>query len=415
MNIKSSSNNQHNNIEFLHHLTTDPEFLLRLTLTHDWDRAATFCQGIVDHVGGIDSDNDDTIFNETSQLATQQLCACDPYGNSVLQAACYYRPPAFVVSSILQAAGACHCQASLLAHCAHVDQSTALQVACATGADIRVLELLLQCCGSKGSTTGSPPHSRKVNRTRRFKERYQNTTSAHPTTLTMLAGSDQQGSTPVSELVVQYTLERRGPFHARRSRPLDAITHLEQELQDSPIFRVFWNKLRLLLRSAAKGSSSATTTNQQHQDGDRDEEAWLMHYGAACLAATCPPVVWHLLSLLPHSETNDAARQQQQLVLAALQPPAPTHPILQRQLYHGITHYLLPTNATTHTHATTQYLMTALESGHAWPLVSYLVEQTSTTIPASSFVHAALYSTRGLDTVYGLLRRNPQALSQVRR
>lgn len=385
--------------EFHRYLETDPEYLLRTALTHDWDAAAAFCERILMLTTTTKEEDDQQDGDDTSptvHLCRRQLQACDQYGNSVLQAACYYRPPLFCIERILEAAFACGCRSRLLRHTA-VDQSTALQVACATGADGKILELLLSSEGDD-----------------------------------CLGWRDQQGSTPVSELVVQYTLERQGPFHVRRSRPLEDVMDVEIEREESPIFRVFWAKLELLLRVAYRV-----------HDDDK-EDGFTMLAGAAAVASTCPPVLTSLLLRHHFNSTTTTAgvtdyTMGRLLLVAVERQPAPDHAVLQRQLYtfvsrlvderlrqasHGSCSTATTTEQTDHLVVTT-----AIRRGQAWPLVDLLVSSHSNSLLVAStaewplFLQAATAASstadkannnNTLDTIYGLLRRLPQqALSAV--
>jgi hypothetical protein len=219
----------------------DHEYLLRCALTHDWDAMIQFCELLastgtavavqeeeveedkVEQQHSHLSHRHSTAFSSSKhrqelQLQLQlQLHACDHYGNSVLQLACYHRPPVSAIRSLLfRAVATPHARQALVRHRA-ADGSTALQVACATGASIEVIGTLVSLAAD-------------------------------------LTGEyDRQGSSPITELTVQYLLERLTPGHRRVSRPLDAIATVEAELVVTTkpfaavLFRTFWTKLSLLL------------------------------------------------------------------------------------------------------------------------------------------------------------------------
>jgi hypothetical protein len=214
---------------------SDHEYLLRCALTHDWDAMIQFCEWLASIGTAVavqeeeeeeEEDKDEQHRNhphrhtassskEHKQLQ-RQLHARDHYGNSVLQLACYHRPPVSAIRSLLfRAVATRHERQALVRHRA-ADGSTALQVACATGASIEVIGILVSLAAD-------------------------------------LTGEyDMRGSSPISELTVQYSLERLTPSHRRTSRPLDAIVTVDAELVDSKevaavLFRTFWTKLCLLL------------------------------------------------------------------------------------------------------------------------------------------------------------------------
>ena len=218
-------------------LAKDSGFLLRCALTHNWNSLIDVCCIIQE------------TFTTCKRLrgihllrgakARRLLAASDEWGNNVLQAACYHRPPVRVVEAVLNAMEACrqyynkhdddddHESSSInkddsrqpstmpFLHLKRArDGSTALQVACACGASVDVIRTLLEA-----------PH-----------------------VASLVAVSDTTGSTALSDLVVQYILERKSPQH-RGSLPLNEI-HLIEEATSSPIFETFWTKVELLLRAA---------------------------------------------------------------------------------------------------------------------------------------------------------------------
>ena len=101
--------------------------------------------------------------------------------------------------------------------------------------------------------------------------------------------TDQQGSTPLSELVVQYTLESKhggGRSNPQRNAiPLEQIVDIPQECQRSTLFRDFWSKVELLVLGEVT-TTNATTQN----DGNHS----ILH-GAAAMAQTCPAILTDLL------------------------------------------------------------------------------------------------------------------------
>ena len=162
----------------------DREFLLRSALTHNWGSLLDFCAQIgmflVD-TGSAGSPQRASLTRSTSEdveasrisLVRKQLEACDQWGNNVLHAACFYRPPVNVVRSLLQLAHRYDCPLHLGRA---LDGSTPLQVACACGASLEVVQLILH-----------PPNL--------------------PSGSLAVQLSDQLGATPLSELVIYYTLK----------------------------------------------------------------------------------------------------------------------------------------------------------------------------------------------------------------
>jgi hypothetical protein len=215
---------------------SDHEYLLRCALTHDWDAMIQFSEWLATSTAVAVQEEEEEEEEEDEQhpyrhrhrhtgtassskqhkQLQRQLHARDHYGNSVLQLACYHRPPVSAIRSLLfRAVATRHERQALVRHRA-ADGSTALQVACATGASIEVIGILVSLAAD-------------------------------------LTGEyDMRGSSPISELTVQYSLERLTPGHRRTSRPLDAIATVDAELVetkevDAILFRTFWTKLCLLL------------------------------------------------------------------------------------------------------------------------------------------------------------------------
>jgi hypothetical protein len=264
---------------FLHNLETDREYLLRCALTHDWEPVVHFCNFMEEYAGA-------NPYSTSRRLCSSQLLACDQYGNSVLQACCYYRPPVLAIRAILRASQKLSCHGDLLHH-RSLDQSTALQVACATGSSVVVIEALL-------GTTTTPTASNRNNKNPLNPASTSSTSTTcssqgnrilHPGMLVF--AYDQQGATPLSDLVVQYTLERKGPLHVTHSKALEDINDVETERITSPIFDQFWSKVELLV-NAAWAALSFTSTLQLSCCSS-------VLCRAAAMAGTCPALLTDLL------------------------------------------------------------------------------------------------------------------------
>jgi hypothetical protein len=177
---------------------------------HAWDAITLFCEFL-------------SVHQVDNPQARRALRACDQYGNSVLMAACYFRPPERAIRSILDAAHSFRCTEDLVHHKA-LDDSTALQVACATGASVGVIEMLLTSCSTSGR---------------------------------LVSHADKQGSTPLSDLVVQYTLECKAPAHMRdNAKTIENIQNVDSE--SSPLFRTFFSKVNLLIHHSWKARDAET-------------------------------------------------------------------------------------------------------------------------------------------------------------
>lgn len=277
-------------------LTTDREYLLRCSLTQEWDQVVQYCAFLEEHAGANPYHH-----QAARKLCSGQLLACDQYGNSVLQAVCYYQPPVAAVRAILRAAQTLSCRAHLVHH-RSLDRSTALQVACATGASVAVIEELLLVVPFPPPPPSPPMRSSTCSSSR--SNRVAKTSALHPGILVTTA--DQQGATPLSDLVIQYTRERKGPF----SNELDTIGDVVRECATSPIFQTFWSKVELLITSA--WAASAVCPDDESSSSSSSSmvlpppfyHCSLLH-GAAAIASTCPPL---LTDLLVHCFPNHHCR-----------------------------------------------------------------------------------------------------------
>lgn len=194
----------------------DRSFLRRCCETYNWDMAINFCEDTLHPILTNQENSEDcgasvanytlsdglhhTEYDESVsfqnchakrqyQAAIDQLTSRDEWGNTPLHAACYNKPPLRVVTSILL----CASLASLNVHLVLTkDGSTPLNIACGTGASTDVLRVLL-----------TPP--------RPLQDGGLAVTIA-----------DTTGSTPLTELITFYNLQRRGPWF-QQALPLHKV------------------------------------------------------------------------------------------------------------------------------------------------------------------------------------------------
>jgi ankyrin repeat protein len=246
-------------------LKNDREFLLRCALTHNWDVLIGFCSLLIEIFTCSVPDRYQEDHNADVFAATRQLAACDQYHNTALHAACYNKPPLRVVTSILNAASMMPGQATQLHLAKARDGSTALQVACACGASKKVIRALLNPPG--GLVSGGR----------------------------LVAAADQQGATPLSELVMHYSLERKCHQH-RTSLPLDEVNLVDDD--PSPLFDTFWAKVEMLIRAAWSVDQSdilPSTEGHFQLNNLRSSTFVSVVHGTANLAESCPPILSALI------------------------------------------------------------------------------------------------------------------------
>jgi hypothetical protein len=221
-------------------LEKDTRFLCRCALTYNWDALIRFCSLLASSKTGV-------------VVARHHLEGSDQWGNTTLHAACYNRPPVQVVASILNLAAAVASCAEkesdsirMMIHLKRArDGSTPLQVACACGASVQVIRALLEA----------------------------------PYGGTVVAAADNMGATPLSDLVVQYELERKSTQHVRGSLPLSEVGTI---VGAAPVFTAFWTKVELLLQKAWSGSGGYIS---------------ILH-GTAHVAESCPQILIDLICRL---------------------------------------------------------------------------------------------------------------------
>ena len=263
-------------------IVDDPGFLLRCALTYNWDVLISFCGVLLEILTSSVADSHQEFHLQRVKAAIQQLLSRDQWGNTALHAACYNSSPIQVITSLLDCASAANPPLQL-----HLlqsrDESTPLIIACATGASIEILQLLLE-----------PPQNGLISGG------------------TMVDIPDVRGSTPLAELVHHYELQRKSPWHARTTLPLDQVRlgtndDLSNANHTNPLLDSFWNKTELLIRSAWCATTTAvdedaiTDRNSPKADNDitkhfREASSWIsIVHGAAFLADSCPPVVTKLI------------------------------------------------------------------------------------------------------------------------
>lgn len=190
----------------------------------------------------------------------------DEHGNTALIAACFHRPPVRAIRAMLHAASASPGKPMQIHLDRAGDGSTALQVACACGASLKVVKSLLEA--PSGLVDGG----------------------------TLVSCSDFQGSTPLSDLVVQYTLECKSPQH-RSSLPLEQVHLVDVEV--SPLFDAFWCKVDSLIRAAWLANefthSEAGNTAISSAKSWRGSSFISMVHGAAYVAESCPETLIDLI------------------------------------------------------------------------------------------------------------------------
>jgi hypothetical protein len=246
-------------------LKSDREFLLRCALTYNWDILIGFCSLLVETFTISVPDRYQQAQKSVVVAAERQITACDEHHNTVLHAVCYNKPPLRVVTSILNAASLVPGHAIQLHLSKARDGSTALQVACACGASKKVIRALLNPPGALLSGGR------------------------------LVTTADHQGATPLSELVVHYSLERKCHQH-RTSLPLDEVNLVGDE--PSPLFDTFWSKVEMLVRAAWSVDQTDTLPSKGGAlplSDLRDSSFVSVVHGAAHVAESCPPILSALI------------------------------------------------------------------------------------------------------------------------
>lgn len=197
-------------------LEVDKEFLLRCSLTYNWDTLIDFCDFLLEILTGA-VHNLNGYQRNLVMAAKDQLTRRDEWGNTALHAACYNNPPLPVVTSILNCTNAANLREYHLILTR--DNSTPLNIACATGASTDVIRVLL-----------NPP------------SRMNDGGIA-------VCIPDSQGSTPLVELTINYELQRKSPVYNRSALPLEQVYSVDDSIIE-PLLKSYWIKVEMLIRSA---------------------------------------------------------------------------------------------------------------------------------------------------------------------
>lgn len=315
--------------------------------------------------------------------ACQQLSAKDEFDNNSLHTACYNQPPSRAVEALLEAATA----ADLALHRQRArDGSTSLQTACACGADIAVIRILVEAPGGAD----------------------------------LVVTEDHQGATPLTELTVEYTLQAK----AHRRAPLLENVNLLDD-QRSPVFDRFWSKVELLLQAAASREDLVTPWR-------RDQATLSIVHTCASIASAVPPLLSELVCrCYPHMISFGGRHDCLPMHLAvAGQWGSESLPgLTRRTCMIQILLQVYPMSVTRpmlHTHRS--LLCQALVSGLPWWIsesapgpVQLLYERaphlltvpdTVTQLPLFCLAAKAAmdHEARQVDTIFNILKRYPQAL-----
>jgi len=220
--------------------------------------------------------------------ARQALLSVDAEGHTPLHCACQGDPPVRAVMVLLTAASVAaaasggdtthrinhneqpedddHQPIQLHLLCAH-DGSTALQTACACGASLAVLEVLLN------PPAGLLPGAGLVH------------------------AVDRQGHSPLTELVVHYTLEQKRSPRFFNILPLEQIQLVDDETV-SHEFDLFWCKVEALIRAAwlahPIGSHPLGDSVDRRNHASSPSFISILH-GAAHVACSIPAVLADLI------------------------------------------------------------------------------------------------------------------------
>jgi hypothetical protein len=314
-------------------VTEDKEFLLRCANTYNWETLIDFCRVLLDVLTSspssslISSDqNDDEIHDEDGpqpndtlgishharscchqqermllrKAAKEQLTRTDQWGNNCLHASCYNTSPLEVVASILRCAAAASVQ---LHKTVSRDLSTPLSIACATGATVDVIRALLHPSWAICRNGGSDELSGRLE---------------DGGGVVFMA--DDQGCTPLSELTINYELQRKAPWHLRTAKPLEEVQWIFGDHGDHPttvphthgttstvstphysdehrpLFECFWIKVEMLLRAAWAAGDVGLALEGANSSPSRRPRPWIsLLHGAAYAGGTCPEVLTSLI------------------------------------------------------------------------------------------------------------------------
>jgi hypothetical protein len=286
--------------------------LLRCAATYHWDQLLHFLTVVEEIVASSIRDRDRIAQEQRIQAVYRQVTSTDQWGNTVLHEACYKSPPVRVIQALLTVCAQVSLPLSLfnregkeeprqvsLTHFLTQDWSTPLMVACGTGADLDILQLLLSAAQQEGGVDDS-------------------------TTSCLVTVPDRRGCTPLSELVIHYELQRKSTLnrYSLQAMPLDEIgvgdigQDHDGDSTNNELLSTFWAKTEALIRAAwvAQVNSTASTKKRSHcggrhveKDINTDDDAfqhllrqssWIsLVHGAALggIADSCPTVLTKLI------------------------------------------------------------------------------------------------------------------------
>jgi hypothetical protein len=249
-------------------LLRDTTLLLRCAATYHWDQLLQFLTVVEEIVASSIRDRDRIEQEQRIQAVYRQVTATDQWGNTVLHEACYKSPPLRVIQALLTVCAQLSLPQSLfnrdeeeeeepkhvsLTHFLTNDWSTPLMVACGTGADLDILQLILSGTQQEGDVDGRSSSS-------------------------MVTVPDRRGCTPLSELVIYYELQRKSTRnrYSLQSIPLDEIGVVggdhDGNLNNNELLSTFWAKTEALIRAAwfaQANTTTATCTSKRRSRGGR--------------------------------------------------------------------------------------------------------------------------------------------------
>lgn len=290
-------------------------YMFRCASTYNWYALNDYCSSFL-----IAYHSSALVMNRRSMLSTirKELLFTDQWGNTVLHSACFQQPPLDVIEILLNMARQA-CILQELVSKRSRDGSTALLVACATGATFEVIEALLLLSDIRNSPSMTAysikPSFQQLlsqsqkNLTDNKQEQLQpcevNTNENHEVTLVSSYFSskygkrdlslwlpiipDDCGATPLSELCNQYHIMRKSSlskFKLSDTPPVLANVSSVEELESFPDLKIFWNKVNLVLQA----SIPIFKSNQF----DKSNQPFMAN-AMASISHTCPIVLSTLI------------------------------------------------------------------------------------------------------------------------
>ena len=280
----------------------DNHFLLDLCLRYDW-MSVKLCLAVLDDAFDVLSLRTTTtrfyhrrnsVWRKQRDLveaAKRQLTATDKWGNNILHAVCFYKPPLRIVTAIMNAASRFPDGPLQLHRAVNSKHATPLCIAACSGASARVIHELLE-----------PQAPNLIEG------------------WSAVAIADRNAKTPFVGLTQRYEMLRKIPTRHHQSPALDDIDTLPpkhniftgQVIVDNyadsmrinnspptPLFSSYWHKIEILIQAGwFAGSHSDDEDDRfckelQLRCGRRSTVPLL--HGAAYLADTIPPVLTDLI------------------------------------------------------------------------------------------------------------------------